>query len=417
MKKIKGIIFACVLIPILTAFSAFSAEAETYLKIGLKYGSTSVGECSLKSESGFYGYLNGIVAFTADESLISAKVENGVINIYSKKNGGIYYTIDSATVIEISTAGGEAIKLNDTAYRGTVMLSLDSGKIKVINCVELEDYLKSVVPSEMPASWNIEALKAQAICARNYALSNLGKYKSWGFDMDDTVSNQVYKGVSAENPNSTKAVEATRGISLLYNGELVQTFFYSSGAGSTEDVENVWGSSVPYLKSVSVPNEYVYEWETVFSSYDLNERLKSVGVNVGNVQRIEITGRSFTGRVKEVTVIGDKGTYTAKNEKARTIFGLKSALYNLEVSDNSQPLPDITSYSPSVQGAILGKYIFERIFNPLGFDNDAVYTFKGKGYGHAVGMSQYGAKALADSGYTYDKILTHFYTGSYIQQN
>lgn len=417
MKKINGIIFALVLIPVLTVFSTFSVNAETYLKIGLKYGSSSVSECSLKSESGFFGYLNGAVAFTADESLIYAKAENGVINIYSAKNGGIYYTLDSTAVIEIAAAGGEAIRLNDTAYRGTIMLSADSGRIKIINCVKLESYLKSVVPSEMPASWNIEALKAQAVCARNYALSNLGKYKSQGFDMDDTVSNQVYKGVSAENPNSTKAVEATQGISLLYNGELVQTFFYSSGAGSTEDVENVWGSSVPYLKSVSVPNEYVYEWETVFSSYDLNERLKNAGINVGSVQKVEITGRSVTGRVKEVVITGDKGSYTAKNEKARTVFGLKSALYNLEVSDNSQPLPDISGYSPSVQGAILGKYIFERIFNPLGFNNDAVYTFKGQGYGHGVGMSQYGAKALADSGYTYDKILTHFYTGSYIQQN
>lgn len=414
MKKFLSTVFFVALISVITSASA---SAEVYLKIGLKYGNKSVTECTLKSDSGFYAFVNGTNVFAADEGSLIAKAENGVINIYSVKNGGIYYSFNSTTIIEIAPASGEIIKLNDVPYRGSMMLTTDINGIKIINCVELESYLKSVVPSEMPASWNIEALKAQAICARNYALSNIGKYKSQGFDMDDTVSNQVYKGVNSENPNSTNAVAATQGISLLYNGELVQTFFYSSGAGSTEDVENVWGSSVPYLKSVNVPGEYVYEWETVFSSYDLNERLKSVGVNVGSVQRIEITGRTFAGRVKEVTIIGDKGTYTAKNEKARTIFGLKSALYDLEVSDNSQSIPYISSYSPSVQGAILGKYIFEKIFNPLGINYDAVYTFKGKGYGHAVGMSQYGAKALADNGYTYDKILTHFYTGSYIQQN
>ena len=88
---------------------------------------------------------------------------------------------------------------------------------------------------------------------------NIGKYKSLGFDMDDTVSNQVYKGVNSENPNSTKAVEDTQGVSLLYDGNLVQTFFFSSGAGSTEDVKNVWGSDVPYLKCVAVPGEEVGE--------------------------------------------------------------------------------------------------------------------------------------------------------------
>lgn len=412
-------IISFILIFIFTYISAVNTVfAETYLKIGLKYGSKSLSECTLKSSSGFYGFVNGENVFAADEGTLDIKSENGAINIFGSKNRDLYYTVsDSITTVEIAPASGDIIKLNDTPYRGSMMISSDTNGIKIINCVELESYLKSVVPSEMPASWHNEALKAQAVCARNYALSNIGKYKSQGFDMDDTVSNQVYKGVNSENPNSTKAVEDTQGVSLLYDGNLVQTFFFSSGAGSTEDVKNVWGSDVPYLKSVAVPGEEVREWETVFSSHDISERLKNAGTDIGNVQKIDITKRSETGRVTEVVITGSKGSYTAQREKARTVFGLKSALYDIEVTNNTQPLPEISDYSSSVYGAVLGKYILDMILNPLGFNNEAVYTFRGKGNGHAVGLSQYGAKALAESGYTYDKILTHFYSGSYIQKN
>lgn len=393
------------------------ASAETYLKIGLKYGNKCVSKCTLKSDSGFYGYINGENVFTINEGTIIVNSENGAVNIISGINGGLHYTVGAGETVEIASAGGDIIKLDNTPYRGSIMVSYDTNGIKVINCVELESYLRSVVPSEMPSGWHKEALKAQAVCARNYALSNIGKYKSQGFDMDDTVSNQVYKGVNSENPNSDEAVFETQGISLLHNDELVQTFFYSSGAGTTEDVKNVWGSDVPYLKSVNVPGEDIRTWETVFTTGELTERMKNIGADIGNVQKIEVTKRSLAGRVTEVVITGDKGTYTAKNEKARTAFGLKSQLYDIEVKGDKKQLPDISGYIPSVQGVMLGKYILELILNPFGFDGNAVYTFKGKGNGHAIGLSQYGAKALAESGYTFEEILTHFYTGSYIQQN
>ena len=393
-----------------------TACAETYLKIGLKYGNKSVSKCTLYSESGFYGFADGENVFSANEGKLTVKATETGIEIRGAEN--CYYSLNNGLqTVEITPASGEIIELDNIPYRGSVMFSFDVNGIKVINCVETESYLKSVVPSEMPASWHIEALKAQAVCARNYALSNLNKYKSYGFDMDDTTANQVYKGVNSENENSSKAVEETKGISLMHDGKLVQTFFYSSGAGTTEDVKNVWGSEIPYLKSVAVPGEEVREWEEVFTAYDLTERMKKVGIDIGNVQKIEITKRSEAGRVTEVIITGDKGEYKAEREKARTVFGLKSALYDIEVSGNKSELPDISGYSPAVQGAVLGKYIFELLLNPLGFTEDAVYTFKGKGNGHAVGLSQYGAKALAESGYTYEQILTHFYTGSYIESN
>ena len=416
MKRI--ICVFCIFVMTLT-FGLCTASAETYLKIGLKYGSKGVSECIIGSESGFYAYFGGERIFAADEGRLRIASEEGVMNIYGTKNTDEitkYFSAAAGESLEITPASGEIITIDSVPYRGSVILSIKDGVITVINCVELESYLKSVVPSEMPAGWNEEALKAQAVCARNYALSNMGKYKAYGFDMDDTVSNQVYKGVNSENPASSKAVEATAGVSLMYDGALVQTFFFSSGAGSTEDVSNVWGSNVPYLKSVNVPGEEVRTWEKSYTVSEMNSHLEAAGINVGSVKKIEITKRSETGRVTEVVITGENGTYMAKLEKARTIFGLNSAMYDIEIAGGKPEEPVINNYRVSVAGAVLGKYLFE-LLNPFGVSSDSVFVFKGKGNGHAVGMSQYGAKALAESGYGFEDILKHFYTGSYIVRN
>lgn len=410
MKKLIFILCTLAVMILGTA----SAEAATYLKIGLKYGNKSVSECTLGSNSGFFGYLGGQLVFSANEGTLTAVADNGAVNLYGA-SGTLYYTI-GAEAVEIAPASGESITINSTPYRGSAILYVRDGLITVINCVELESYLKSVVPSEMPASWNEEALKAQAVCARNYALSNLGKYKDYGFDMDDTVSNQVYKGINAENAASSKAVEETAGVSLMYDGKLVQTFFFSSGAGITEDVSNVWGSNVPYLKSVGVPGETVRTWEKSFTASELTDRLNSVGIDVGTVKRIDIVKRSPAGRVTEAVITGNKGTYTAKLEKARTVFGLNSAMYDIEIVSNTPKEPVVNNYRTSVAGAVLGKYLFE-LLNPFGASDENIFVFSGKGNGHGVGMSQYGAKALADGGYSYEAILKHFYTGSYIVRN
>ena len=388
MKKIICFITALVL---LTSV----CYAETYLKIGLKYGRSAVKECSFESESGFFGFIDSNQVFVADEGELKVTTD-GVNMAVTGMSETVYYTASDGVLLEIAPASGEIIKFNQKPYRGSMIVTLKEGGITVINCVELESYLKSVVPSEMPSSWHEEALQ-------------------YGFDMDDTVSNQVYSGVNSEKESSTKAVEATAGVSLTHDGTLVQTFFYSSGAGTSEDVKNVWGSNIPYLKSVEVPDEEVKTWEKSFTYNEMNERLKNAGLEIGNVENIEITKRSDTGRVTEVIITGDNGTYTAKNEKARTVFALNSALYDIEISGNK------TLKAPQIKGVkslpLLGKYIFESLNRKNDITSESTFTFKGKGSGHAVGMSQYGAKALAEKGYTYDQILMHFYTGSTVTAN
>ena len=400
----------------LTAIFMFTSVCygETYLKIGLKYGRSAVKECTFESESGFFGYVDSQQVFTADEGKLYV-VTDSINTVVTGESQALYYTVSDGVMVEIAPASGEIIKFNGKPYRGSMIISLKDGGITVINCVELESYLKSVVPSEMPSGWHEEALKAQAVCARNYALSNLGKYKSYGFDMDDTISNQVYKGVSSEAESTSKAVEATSGVSLTHGDSLVQTFFYSSGAGTTEDVKDVWGSEIPYLKSVEVPNEEVRSWEKKFTYTEMNERLKNAGLEVGDVKSIEITKRSSTGRVTEVVITGSNGVYTAKKEKARTVFSLNSSLYDIEISGgDALKAPNVTGVKSL---PLLGKYIFESLNRKNDITSESTFTFKGKGNGHAVGMSQYGAKALAESGYTFDQILTHFYTGSTVTAN
>lgn len=395
----------------ISSVQASEEKAPIFLKIGLSYGSNCKNECTLKSDNGFLGYIDGVNVFSADEKEIIIKSDGNNITVYGL-SGNEYYTANS---VEISAKETNIIKLGDTPYRGTMLLSPDPNGIKVINCVELEDYLKSVVPSEMPALWHTEALKAQAVCARNYALSNLGKYKAEGFDMDDTVSNQVYRGVNSEHINTTKAVEETKGVKLLYDDKLVETYFFSSGAGSTEDVINVWTNDIPYLKSVTVPNEEIKEWEVVFTPEELETRLKASGVEIGTVRSFDIK-RSKSGRVIEITLTGENGKYTAKKEKARTLFGLKSALYDIEFSGSEIEVPDFSEYSPEIKLLLKGKYNIEKMLNKPVPDENTTYTFKGKGNGHAIGLSQYGAKALAEAGYSFEEILTHFYTGSYIEK-
>jgi stage II sporulation protein D len=125
-----------------------------------------------------------------------------------------------------------------------------SGKLTVINNVELEDYIKGVVPAEMPSGWESEAHKAQAIAARSYALANLGKRAALGFDLKDTPEDQAYGGASVETTKTNTAVEDTKGLVLTYNMKVVNAFYSASAGGQTLNTKDVWGGSLPYIRSV-----------------------------------------------------------------------------------------------------------------------------------------------------------------------
>ena len=168
-------------------------------------------------------------------------------NIMAIKYDGKYYKIDSNNIV-IKPQNVGFVSTKNRWYRGNIIIKNKNGKLTVINNVPLEDYIKGVVPSEMPSSWDIEALKAQAIAARSYALANLGKRGAYGYDLKDTPEDQAYNGASAETTTTNTAVEDTKGIVLTYNMQVISAYYSASAGGQTNT--NSWGSSVPYLRSV-----------------------------------------------------------------------------------------------------------------------------------------------------------------------
>ena len=163
------------------------------------------------------------------------------------KNGS--FDIDSDRIV-IKPSGAGFVCAKRKWYRGILIIQARNNSLTVINDVELEDYLKGVIPSEMPSGWDAEAHKAQAIAARSYALANLGKRADKGYDLNDTPQDQAYGGASAEKKNTTYAVKETEGIVLTHNQKIISAFYTSSAGGQTRTSSAAWGKSLPYIRSV-----------------------------------------------------------------------------------------------------------------------------------------------------------------------
>lgn len=176
--------------------------------------------------------------------LVVAKKNHMAIKI-----DGTFHDINSDRIVVKSGQDG-FVSAKKRWYRGILIIQNRNGKLTVINDVDIENYLKGVIPSEMPTSWDVEAHKAQAIAARSYALANLGKRASKGYDLNDTPSDQAYGGASAENRGTTKAVNDTRGIVLTHNQKIISAFYTASAGGKTKSASAAWGGNVPYLRSV-----------------------------------------------------------------------------------------------------------------------------------------------------------------------
>ena len=168
-------------------------------------------------------------------------------NEIAVKKGSEIYTLGTDSIVLRPDKNG-FVSVKGRWYRGKLMIRNIGGKLTVVNDVELEDYLKGVVPSEMPSSWEFEALKAQAIAARSYALANLGKQAKYGYDLKDNTEDQAYGGASKETNRTTKAVEDTTGLVLTYDMKIIPAYYSASAGGMTNT--NAWGANVPYLHSV-----------------------------------------------------------------------------------------------------------------------------------------------------------------------
>lgn len=418
---------------------------------------TSAGEAKeLLSELKSEGY-SGATVSTNMGNIVVYDEDNNVVFMYGN-NLSLYFSSYN------SDEGYDMIKIDGKPYRGFMAFRIiENSKLISINYVDLESYLYGVVPNEISASWGEESLKAQAVAARTYAVSCLNPKASYGYDLDDNQNSQVYRGVISEKESTNNAVDDTRGEMIYYDNKLIQAFYHSTSGGSTENSENVWYEKLPYM--VGVEDEYTNrsgspynEWQKSYKKEEIIKKLKDDGHNVKNLYGIEITKITKNNRVTECIFLTDIGEIVYYKENTRLVLGLMSSWFTIEngsvfyftneytydaVKGTSVPsrggvLDSITEdlvneedTSTEIKlssGNIDGKYaitsdgakkissdkfavISSKGVSILESKNSEDYNFSGRGWGHGIGMSQYGAKQMAAEGFTYDEILKHYYTG------
>ena len=406
------------------SMSVYASEYKSEISVGLRYGENNLNAMTVSSVPGV-GIYN---AETGETLYISQPGEEVYIQMGSTGFAAID-KFDASFITKISIQSSDNIvSFDGKKYRGYIRAErTNNGELLVLNYVGTDEYVSSVLGKEMSYTWPIEALKAQAVCARNFVLCRNSAHKNYGFDVCATTHCQVYGGVESEHENTRRAVEETKGVLAKYEGKVVGLYFFATSAGQTEDVENVWGSPYGYLKSV--PDTYEnpqkasrYTWTQKLTRTEIEEKLKNAGVDIGNLKKITIDSKTSSGRVTGMTFYGTNGTHTVKREKCRTILGLYSQKFTVTADGSraivttsgkaSAPLYTLTSggvkplsgYSVLTANSQLS-YIDTNV------ENAQSYTIDGGGYGHGVGMSQWGARGMAEAGFTYDQILKHYFTG------
>ena len=432
MKHIFCQFFMIICMVAALSLHASAVDEDTIVRVGLYYGSSALQEAKLDNDDadGGKGYEIGWFdddrEFEDDEEIdsecITIEPDGEGLRILDTDTGDVLYETDEDTLAVQPNSDLTWFKQN--VYRGAFEYRNLDGKITVINYVNIEDYVKGVVPYEMTPSWEIEALKAQAVCARSYVWGSMDKHeKEYGFDVCNTTNCQVYKGEVRATDNSNDAVDETAGEILYYDDEPVIGFFFSSDGGATEDAENVWGYPYPYLKGVEDPYEdtetaYVGYWTKTLTADEIADKLRDAGKKIGEVCDVSITKFTDMGNVNELTITDTDGNVVVlKNSSCRTTLGLNSIRYTVSGSDGTsdkEPAKKTTSPIGAVSRVIGGAVANASIEVTGGSGSVSAkgssFVFDGAGWGHHVGMSQHGAKCMADEGYDYVEILTFYFT-------
>jgi stage II sporulation protein D len=286
-----------------------------------------------------------------------------------KPNGAALLSSDSATEISVS---------------GLVHFVRRGKGFSVINLVDVEEYVKGVVPAEVSSTWHPEMLKAQAVAARTYVLYQQMLSATREYDVEATVQDQVYRGKQGVDAGILRAVEDTRGLVVTYQDAPIYAAFSSTAAGLTEDAMNVWSKEYPYLKGVECPFDLAspyYQWKISFRMDTLELNLRRQGFSVGTIATITPLSFSRGGRVAKLRILHSGGELVLRGEELRKAVGY--------------------TIIPSTQFSI----------ESIGRD----VVLAGFGAGHAVGMCQWGGKELAELGYSFDTILRYYYPGTELQ--
>lgn len=331
------------------------------------------------------------------------------------------------------------LTLNGKGYRGTFEVAPYGQAFTVINTVATDRYLVSVVGSEIPQDWHREAQAAQVIAARTYLIRHLGSHGS--YDLDGDERDQAYKGVYGEADSTEKALQRTAGLVITYAGAPIDAFYSANAGGVTENSENVWVTSLPYLRSVASPGDEValrsswgassYDWTKEYTEPQLRQQLFRIGVNVGQIQAIDVLEKSASGGVLLARIRGSLGSRDVIKDSTRFTFGLKSQLFTVQFRpatdqelvkvDDATRLTELGNLGADRDAVVLSAQSSLQTDGSVlvsGFKTKqylyrlpARVVFTGKGYGHRVGMSQWGMQGMAVQGADYEQIIKHYYQG------
>lgn len=277
-------------------------------------------------------------------------------------------------------------QVGERRFRGQISVHAQSKRIEVVNRVPLEQYVASIVGGEMLPGWPREALRAQAVAARTYLLHEASRREHEEWHVRATAESQVYRGLQTETSETVAAARSTRGEILTHRSQPILAAFHSTAGGRTASAGEVWGEDRPYLRVLDVEDEsdapHTY-WRTELDRAALEQVLTLGGVRVGRLETLEVVERTQSGRVHRLRVTGTTGQEaTLTGRRMRALFGglsLRSTLFEVR---------------PTRRG----------------------FAFVGSGHGHGVGMSQWGARAMAERGASYERILETFYPGARLER-
>lgn len=359
----------------------------TGLLIGLLQcvASRDVSDAAIPVETIRVAILKNATTVLVDGDGIIATRENGApvaltppILIKLGKNAVL---VDGTAYRRLSFSGSAAVVINGKPYRGVAEASPAEKGVLVVNELPLEEYLVGLINCEISSAWPIEAVKAQAVIARTYALNRKKARSRSIYHLESSVIDQVYDGCEIEDSRARRGVSDTAGEVVAYQGAIIEAFYHSNCGGRTEASENVWGKRLPYLGGV----DCIYclmspstAWELKISLTELETRLKSAGHRVSAVTDIRPGVRNSRGRLKHVVIVSSRGELFLTGDQFRKAIG-----YNVIRS---------TNFTVKVENGEAG--------------------FSGLGNGHGVGLCQWGAKQRALDGFGYAEILSYYYPGT-----
>lgn len=290
------------------------------------------------------------------------------------------FTVQSIKAPIRIDAANNPVEVNGNFYRGKIELRPEKRRIMVINIVSMHEYLLSVVPGEILSTWGREALKAQAIAARTYAYYHLVHNRGTApYDLDSSTGSQVYRGMGVEKKTTSDAVIQTAGMIATYRGAPILSYFHSTCGGKTTGARHVWSKSeMDYLRGVRCEfckSSTKYSWEAKLSRDDIRVNLRKKYGAVGIIKSIQF--KKNDDRVSGVVVLHSRGKVVVPGNAFRLLFSADS-------------IRSLYFTSRTIRDGIL---------------------LKGRGWGHGVGMCQWGARGMAEQGYSFRDILRHYYSG------